>query len=221
MVQHHPEIDLLTDFAAGSLAYGYSLCVAVHLESCAQCQQRVRELSALGGELLHELAPASVDMGSFDKLMAEIDNQPAPRSKPQIKPVPGVPRAMRKLAPAGLDALPWKRVTGSIQSADLPVGNAGSLVSLIRMAPGGTVGEHGHAGDELTVVLRGGFSDAEGVYLPGDFVALGEDHEHKPVAHHNEECICLTAQTGPIQFLGFWSRMLNPWLRLKEYETPR
>lgn len=217
MVQHHPDIDLLTDFAAGSLAYGHSLCVSVHLDSCEQCQTHVRGLSELGGELLQELAPASVEHGSFDKLMAEIDNQPPPQAEPMIKSIPGVPRAMRKLAPAGLDALPWKRVTHSIQSAELPVGNVGSQVSLIRMLPGGTVGEHGHAGDELTVVLRGGFSDAQGVYLPGDFVALGEDNEHQPIAHQNEDCICLTAQTGPIQFLGFWSRMLNPWLRLKTY----
>lgn len=217
MVKHHPDTALLTDYAAGSLDYGKSLCVSVHLENCSECRQRVAGLSEVGGEMLGELQPVAVEADALASVMARLDESQAQTLAQSMGPATlpsGVPRPLAKLIPDGFDALPWKRVTRSLQSVVLPAGDTSNQVSLIRMLPGGTVGEHHHAGDELTVVLRGGFSDAGGVYRAGDFVALGAEDQHQPIAHQNEDCICLAAQDGPIQFSGFWSRMLNPFIRI-------
>lgn len=216
MTQYHPNTDILTDYAAGSLAFGQSLCVAVHLEKCAACRSRVASLDVLGAEMMARLEPIPPADDMLEQIFAKLD-EPESIAEPVREPaVPaGVPRALAKLIPNGLDAIPWVRVTSSLQNVVLSVGDQHNQVSLVRMKPGGTVYEHGHTGNELTVVLRGGFSDHIGVYRAGDFVALGEGDKHQPLAHQNEDCICLTAQDAPIRFTGVWARLANPLLRVQ------
>ena len=68
-----------------------------------------------------------------------------------------------------------------------------------------TLPEHGHHGGELTLVLRGGFSDVTGRYGPGDVEDVDNEIEHRPVADP-EGCVCLVGSEGPVRFtgLGMW-----------------
>jgi putative transcriptional regulator len=152
----------------------------------------------------------------LDTVLERLDSDIAPEPQREAdRAVGGVPRPLRKLIPGGMAALRWSRVTPSLQSVILRAGDVRHQVSLIRMRAGGRIPEHGHGGSELTVVLQGGFSDHTGSYRVGDFVALGAEHVHRPIAHQNEDCICLAAQDAPLQFTGFWSRLLNPFLSIE------
>jgi putative transcriptional regulator len=213
MLQHHPDTELLVDYAAGSLGFGPSLCVAVHLGDCPVCQSRVNDLTLLGAELVAQLEPVAVSDGLLDTILADLDGSPAPPAR--VQAVAGVPQPLSKLIPHGLNAMPWKRLTPALQAVVLGVGDADNQVALIRMKPGGTIPEHRHKGSELTVVLKGGFSDRSGSYKRGDFMALGEDDIHRPIAHQNEDCICLAAQNAPLQFTGFWSKLVNPFMAIQ------
>ena len=112
MVQHHPDTELLVDYAAGSLAFGPSLCVAVHLGDCPVCQSRVNDLTLLGAELVEQLEPASISDGLLGNILANIDTSPAPTMQvARVPPVAGVPRSLQKLIPNGLSAMPWRRLS--------------------------------------------------------------------------------------------------------------
>lgn len=213
MLQHHPDTQLLVDYTAGSLAFGPSLCVAVHLGDCPECRARVKDLTLLGAELVEQLKPVAVSDGLLGNILAELDGSPAPVAR--VRAAAGVPQPLSKLIPNGLNAMPWKRLTPDLQAVVLAVGDADNQVSLIRMKPGGSIPEHRHKGSELTVVLKGGFSDRTGSYKRGDFMALGEDDTHRPIAHQNEDCICLAAQNAPLQFTGFWSKLANPFMAIQ------
>jgi putative transcriptional regulator len=215
MINHHPDTEVLTDYAAGSLAFGHSLCVAVHLENCEHCQQRAQQLSQVGAELMHQLKPATVGDDLLASVLGRLDSpSDLPGLVSSAPPVQGVPRALSKLVPNGLDAVAWKRVTSSLQTAILGVGDDTNQVALVRIQPGGRIPEHRHGGAETTVVLRGGFSDQGGNYGAGDFVTLGEEDSHQPIAHQNSDCICLTAQNAPLQFTGFFSKWANPFISI-------
>jgi putative transcriptional regulator len=86
-------------------------------------------------------------------------------------------------------------------------------VELLKIKPGGAAHTHTHLGDEYTVILEGAFSDESGLYARGDFLLRDHKDRHTPVATRDRECICLAVTEGPIQFTGFFSRLLNPLLR--------
>lgn len=208
---HHPDQFLLQDYAAGDVPGAVALTLAVHLEYCPRCRADAQDLACVGGELLAGLDPVPVNDDAFAQLMRRVDAcgtsavpAPAPRGD--------LPRALGSLIPSGLDALSWKTV-GKLRSTRLPFGDREREVALQHIAAGGRVIEHGHRGHEITVVLKGRFSDAGGSYQPGDFLLRGPDDVHRPVAAEDEDCLCLAVLDAPLRFNGVFS-LANPFLRI-------
>jgi putative transcriptional regulator len=212
VMNHHPDHDWLEQYAAATLPSPLALVVAVHLSYCSSCRRQVEALQALGGELLVQLAPVTVADGMFERVMQRIDAAPAP-SVATDAPRSEVPRPLRRLVPQGFDALSWNWALPSLRVASLDSGDGQYQLALHRISPGGRVAVHDHRGLELTQVLRGAFSDEDGVYGDGDFLLREPGQRHRPQATQNEECICLTLQAAPVRFTGPLMRLLNPLLR--------
>jgi len=219
MTHYHPDQFLLNDYVAGSLPGAVALPIAVHLEFCAQCRAEVAQLSRLGAELFGGLDPVPVGDDAFARLLDRLDGKGA---VPAVAPAPkraertrdGLPRALRSLVPGGVEELDWKRVSGSLRASRLGFGDPRREVSLQHIRAGGKVLAHGHAGSEITVVLRGSFSDADGRYQEGDFLVRGPDDEHRPVAAADGDCLCLAVMDAPIRLGGLLGRLANPFLRI-------
>lgn len=214
-MKHHPEHEWLEQYAAGSLSFGPALCVAVHLSFCADCRLQVAALQCVGGVLLGELGGAQVGSSLFENILSRIDVEPVAAHTGSGEPVPetDVPTPLRHWLPQGYDGLRWTRVMPSLRIATLDVGDEHYQVSLQRVAAGGSVAMHDHRGSELTLVLRGSFSDEDGVYQGGDFLVRTPQETHRPLATQDGECICLAAQAAPVRFTGPLMRWLNPFLR--------
>lgn len=237
----HPEPGLLLSFNAGSLSIAQALAVRVHLSFCRQCRQQQRQLDQLGGSLLEQITPASLEDSAFETLMAKLEApaDSAAESAPseaagaagKILGAPPVGTTTRdtktlgtkgpgnsgnpllKYLPTSLEQLPWQRQTSSIFKFDLSsiIDIPGYQVVLQKISAGAKVPTHTHRGLEYTVVLSGGFSDEMGVYHRGDFIARDPSHKHTPTALQNEDCICLTVLGAPLKFTG-WQRIFNPFI---------
>lgn len=73
---------------------------------------------------------------------------------------------------------------------------------------------HGHTGSELTMVLRGSYTDELGRFCAGDVADLDPDVQHQPVADTDEHCICLIATDAPLRFNGLVPRLLQPFFQI-------
>lgn len=230
MSAHHPDDLTLLDYAAGSLGLAQALAVSVHLGFCSQCQSQLRKLNALGGVLLAETKPASVGANDdqvteqsdsqtkeldegFEALMARIEAEPAATQTQETRrPTTGYHNPLERYLPASLDELDWQQQTREIAKFDLTnvVDMGSARVALQKIKAGAKVPVHTHRGNELTVVLKGGFSDELGVYHAGDYIARDPSHKHSPTALQNEDCVCLTVLDAPMKFTGPLMRWLNP-----------
>jgi putative transcriptional regulator len=215
MVTHHPNTGILADFSAGMLGMSPACCVAVHLEFCHDCRARVAQFETLEGELFDALPAEPLAGDTLPSVLRQLGPTP-PATRPGNEGRSGgsMPRPLAKMLPAGLSTVDWKKYTNSLKSAVLATGDHTNQLSLLRMRAGRSPGRHDHGGTEWTVVLQGGFSDHKGVYGPGDFVALGAGDVHQPVAHQNEDCICLAAQNAPIRLTGWLGHLVNPRLSI-------
>jgi len=213
MSSFHPDSSLLVNYNAGNTSSALALAVSVHLSFCHQCRQQMRQLTALGGSLLEQITPASLDEQGFEQLMTRLDSEPnAPFAKANSStPSPGNP--LLNHLPADLEQLPWHRQTKSIFTFDLSsvLDEPGFRVALQKINAGARVPTHTHGGAEYTVILKGGFSDEFGVYSRGDFIARDQRHEHTPTALQSGECICLTVLGAALRFTG-WQRIFNPFI---------
>ena len=84
---------------------------------------------------------------------------------------------------------------------------ARTRLQLLRIAPGKALPDHGHGGEELTLILKGSYSDHTGRYGAGDVADLDMELEHAPRVDSDVECICVVATEAPTRFKSFWARL--------------
>ena len=211
---NHPYDELLAAFSAGSLPLSQALCISAHLEHCAGCTKKLQRLNRVGSELMQQLKPAKASDELKNRLLEQLDTlvEDTPEQQPG-RVDPAIPRSLHQFIDSSYEDLRWKRISGDIHSVELCRDSNGARVELLKIKPGGSAITHTHLGDEYTVILEGSFSDESGLYRKGDFLVRNEKDQHTPVATQDRECICLAVTEGPIQFTGFISRLLNPFIR--------
>jgi len=240
MIHHHPDNNMLLEYASGSLNRAHSLVVSAHLQLCNACAAQLKLLNGIGGVLL-DTAPSKTDeprqqSQAFSRLMDRIsaaeeaprDSEAAPVAEPASTSVPGaarprsasdpifnhLPPVVDKLLQHN-DKLKWQRLSKGLKEALLKTGQQHHQVSFHRIAPGNKVAEHGHRGKEITMVLYGSFSDADGVYTKGDFLVREPGEIHRPTATQDEECLCLSVVEAPVALTGLVGKLINPFLSIK------
>lgn len=217
MSRHTAPEELLLDYAAGALAQGPALAVALHVTLDPAARRMVEQLGALGGALIEDEAEAPIDEAALQSVLARLDQvavepRPAPsRRPPAVRP--GFEWAPAPLAPHLRADVRWRRVMGGFDEIRLSGPGDDHRVSLLRLAPGRTLPAHRHVGDEYTVVLQGGYTDTTGHYGVGDFAVGPGPERHKPVADAGPPCIALIVLERPIVLTGPWGRWLNPLVR--------
>jgi putative transcriptional regulator len=212
---HHPSEERLLDYVSGALPEPLALLVATHLALCPACRRMSAELEALGGVLLESVAPEPLAKGSLEETLARLD-QPAPASAaPRAAAAgdPALPQPLRDYVGDGLDCLPW-RWLGPIAEFRMLPQHRGYTTRLLWAKPGAAVPAHTHAGSEMTLVLRGGFTDEDGHFVRGDVEEADGSVDHRPVADEGEECICLAVTDGRLKLTSRFGRLLNPFLRI-------
>jgi len=164
------------------------------------------------------LAPVGLSAGSFDRLIARLDDdaelihagssgQSAPSGEGDL------PWPLRAYVPGRLADLPWKHY-GSVSEAPLALDETTYRTRLIVLKAGRAVPKHTHDGQEITVVLKGAFNDGIGRYGRGDLSIADAHVDHQPMAEPGEDCLCLTVTDAPLRLTGTFSRFLNPFVRL-------
>lgn len=213
MPSFHPPEPLLMDYAAGALPEAVSLMVATHLSYCPECQAEVRRLEAVGGALLEALPPTPVSTG-LDAIFAKLDAPPPPPAR--LAGEAWMPRPLRRALAALPDApaLPWQRVTASLSEIRLPIdAPPGSRTRLMRIKAGQAMPEHTHGGTEYVLVLKGGFTDSSGHFLPGDLAISTDAHVHRPKADDDTDCLCLAVVDGSLKLTGPLGWVVNRFLQ--------
>lgn len=212
--QHHPGEATLLTYAAGGLGEGLSLVVASHLAFCPQCRATIAAGEAVGGSLLEEMAPAEVDLGARDRLLALIDKAtpaPEPASPRRSSVDPLVPAPLAAYLGGSLAAIDWHMLAPGVRQFEIVPHDLmqGGNLRMLRIAPGKKLPRHGHTGTELTLVLRGAYSDELGHFGRGDVAETDDEIVHEPLSDRDEDCICLIATEGPLKFDSLIARAIQ------------
>ncbi len=218
-ITHHLDDATLMSLSAGALPEALALVAACHLEQCDHCRSRLGEMDMLGGAMLETVEPAPLSEGVSEQMAAFFDSDnvrsfPLRRSRSRNGEVAAkgeLPASLTNIVGPSLDKLRWHWLAPGIRHhlVEMPGDSRGTL-RLLRIKAGMRIPEHGHAGSELTLVLRGAYHDRFGRFGPGDVADLDDDAEHEPRVDPDDECICLVATEQMVRFKGIMSRVLQP-----------
>ena len=216
MAKFHPELDLLTEHAAGNLPLAQAACVSAHMNYCEQCRRTSSQLQALGSVLFGNLQGVPVGEAQLDAVLARLDDEPPLSYANARRETAGrTPAILQRLMSGDFSDLAWKKITSSLSISYLKTGDPNYEFALYHIKAGGRIPEHTHRGSEMTLVLEGGFSDADGSYHQGDFLLREPSDVHAPTALQSEDCICLAVLDAPLKFTSWKYRWMNPFLQLR------
>lgn len=212
-INHHPDVSTLMSCAAGSQPEAIAAVMASHIAVCPDCARELRKMEAIGAALFEDVAPQGVACGApviaARAREAHDDASGHPLTGGDV-PFPLVPHVGRRLS-----GVKWKRLAPGVWHYPLPLSEqAKGTLRLVKVEPGRAIPDHGHGGEELTLVLDGSYHDSLGTYRRGDVADLDDDVEHQPVADSVEGCICLIASEHKVKFRGFIARLVQPFVGL-------
>jgi putative transcriptional regulator len=212
-ITHHLDDATILAFAAGTLGEAHGFAAATHVAYCGACRTALRQAESIGGELLLAESDAVTDSCRAATLASLDAMQPSRPRKPSAS-VAEVPAVLcNLLGSQPLDNLKWKTKAPGISSFEIPLSHKSNThLQLLRIGSGRKMPEHGHGGEELTVILRGSYSDHIGRFSVGDVADLDEDIEHQPIVDSDVDCICLVATEAPTRFKSIWARLAQPFI---------
>jgi putative transcriptional regulator len=205
MNRHHPDSEILAEYAAGRLHRGAMLVIGCHLETCVLCRQEAGLWESVGGALLEDAAPADMSEGALARMMARLDEPEAP--------LPALPDFLTRFdIPQHLAAQKIGRrrfVTPGIWFAPVAADEGEARTYLVYAKAGAVLAEHSHRGREFTQVLAGAFFDATGLYGAGDFALTDDALSHAPAVTGDSECLCLISAEAPMRLRSLPARILQ------------
>lgn len=219
MISHHLDDATLMAFAAGELDEAFAVVVSAHITMCSACREALVKAESVGGALLQEsdaiAEPVSDDM--FEAMLKQIDATPPSAQIIKIpvaaKPEPkAVPKSLARYIGDDLDAIKWKSVAPGVRKHAIKLKNSDSSLYLLHIAPGVAMPEHGHGGDELTLILDGAYRDEIGYFGSGDVADLDDHVEHQPRVVSDIPCICLAATQEQTRFKNVIPRLMQPFI---------
>lgn len=220
-IKHHLDEATLVSYAAGSMSQAMALVVASHISMCAACRERVHDSEAIGGMLLDSLDAAQIRDDALAQVLACLDDEPAfdtervdtsfVKNRQPTASHSDIPRPLDDYIGSSLDNVEWKRIVPGVHYHDLPCKTErGGASRLLRIAPGKAMLPHTHDGNELTLILRGSYTDEIGRFTVGDIADLDSEIQHQPLVDSSEDCICLIATDAPLKFSTLLGKIVQP-----------
>jgi predicted ChrR family anti-sigma factor len=197
-------IDLLPEYALGTLAEAQAREVEAHLQRCNPCARELAVLDEIFASLPLALPPAAASRALRERILAAVAGES--RFEGLVGRVAGMLDVAREGARELLgwidDAARWIQGPGPSTLIHLPGGPAVAAANcgFVRVAAGATFPAHRHLGEEHVLVLQGGFEDSEGATLHrGDEAYKPAGSEHSFTALPGVDLVYLVVLTGGIE----------------------
>jgi len=199
---------LLADYAAGHLNPALHSLVASHLEMKPDNRSFVSTLEAAHARALDDEAPVALPnrQALLDHVFSFGDRQVPVKLKRKNALLPD---ALHSFVGRELEDVKWRSVLPGLKEFRISDKDAETEASLLWIRSGRRMPAHTHDGSEVTLVLKGGFSDLMGHYGRGDIAIADGDVDHRPRADDDGDCICFAVTDAPVRLTGFLGRFLQ------------
>ena len=198
---------LLAGYASGHLPAPLHGLIAAHLLMKPDNRGFVEAMEVLHAEALEKAA--SAPLPNRDAMLDHIFNQPVDVPKERMSHAnEGVPGPIAAFVGSDLSRLKWRTRLPGLKEYALKDAS-GCEASLLWIKAGRTMPSHTHDGTEITLVLKGAFSDGRHHYARGDIAIADGDVNHQPKADEAEDCICFVVNDAPLRLTGPFGRFFQ------------
>ena len=193
------------DILLGALPAKEQQAADAHLASCSECSQALLEQQRIQDAVL-AAAPEEVPPSRIGENLAQ-----AVQGRERFAHFVGRVSQLFDLSEAEAAAVlqrvdqreGWEPGPGSGTEV-MPVAAGkrldGALTAMVRISPGGRIPQHFHRGEEINLVIQGGFSEHGREVWRGDLVVESDGSAHEQIGMVGIDCIAAVVVHGFIEF---------------------
>ena len=206
--------DIITEYAAGTLSPAKHIIVACQSEIAEAVADRVAFQETIAASMMEDAESKSLSPLFMGNVLASLPPQESANENEVEDPIDGLaPKSLRHMLGHGLKELKWKSLVPGVAVHDI-MGNRktkeGERLYLLKAKGGMKMPEHGHNGEEWTLVLTGSYSVGEQRFTRGDLHIEDETETHAPHIDEGEDCICLVMTQGLLKMQGWLPKLIQP-----------
>jgi len=195
---------LLAAYCSGGLDLATHSLVASHLLLSRRNRRFVAALEDLAASELEHIVPAEIL--DRDRKLANIFASNTAERAPAAASV--LPAPLLRLVGADIGDLKWRNKLPGVREYRVSHSDRGEAV-LLWVGAGRRMPSHTHDGSEVTLVLKGAFSDITGRYMRGDLAIAEADLDHRPRTDDEMDCLCFAVTDAPLRLTGPVGRILD------------
>ncbi len=204
----------MLDVASGAAPRAVRVLAACQSALRADVHARFSAAETAFGVLFETAPAAAVSSGALDAVLARIDRGADVSFADTVAHDPLIPAALKREIHRSVHKT-WRRKIGGHSEIVLDsLCEDGVKARLLSIPPGKGAPEHGHAGEEITLVLSGSFNDGQDRFERGDTCHAGPDLVHTPRVDSEETCICFAVELGDLKptnpALAWANRVFGP-----------
>ena len=199
---------LLASYCVGAVDPATHALVASHLLLSPRNRRFVAALEDLAASELEDIQPREINDrdARLVRIFAESPARPSPSRAPTASSV--LPAPLLHFVGADISDLKWRTKLPGVREHRIAENDRGEA-SLLWIGGGRSVPSHTHEGSEVTLVLKGSFSDATGHYGRGDISIVDAGFDHRPKTSEGEDCLCFAVTDAPLRLSGPVGRILD------------
>lgn len=188
----------LLDAASGAAPRAIRVLAACQADIRPDVGARLGVAEVAFGAFLENAPVASLRPDALASALAQLDDAAETVPAPSMDPDPVVPAVLKREMALSVSKQ-WRRRLGGHSEIVLDsLCEPGVKARLLSIPPGKGAPEHGHEGEELTLVLSGSFHDGEARYGRGDACYANAETIHTPRVDGTETCICFAVELGSL-----------------------
>jgi putative transcriptional regulator len=203
--------DAITDYALGTLSPAKHVMLACQSEISEDVAERVAFQEEIAASLIENGDGQALSPLFMGNALAALPQQEGASSSANEQD--GLaPKSLRHMLGHGLKDMKWKSLVPGVAVHDI-LGNRktvnGDRLYLLKAKGGMKMPDHGHNGEEWTLILTGSYCVGEKRFTRGDMHIEGEDEIHAPHIDEGEDCICLVMTQGPLKMQGWLPKVVQ------------
>jgi putative transcriptional regulator len=205
--------DVITDYAAGNLSPAKHVILACQSEISEAVADRVAFQENIAASMVEDSDGEALSPLFMGNVLAALPPQELATDGPVDDPTDGLaPKSLRHMLGHGLQDMKWKSLVPGIAVHDI-LGDRktkdGDRLYLLKAKGGMKMPDHGHNGEEWTLILTGSYTTGDKRFTRGDLHIEDETEIHSPHIDEGEDCICLVMTQGPLEMQGWLPKMVQ------------
>lgn len=205
---------MITQYAIGALSPAKHVILTCQRDISEAVAERLAFQEDVAAAMLADVNSVALSPLFIGNVLAALPDQNDVELDNKEDSIAGLaPKSLRSLLKQAFKDIKWKTIVPGVAVHDIIGGRKtknGDRLYLMKVKGGMKMPEHGHVGEEWTLILSGSYVAGGQTFSRGDLHIEEGNETHSPHVDEGEDCVCLVMTQNALKMNGWLPKLIQP-----------